>query len=102
MFGRFWKRDRYIKVSVIFERRPDGGLRAYSDDVPGLVLSGHDANAVFEDVIPAIEVLLLENSGIKAKFKPVMGLRAALENDGFLPPKNTETREYVAPYSKAA
>ena len=34
MGGLGQRADRYLKVTVTFERRPDGGLRIYSDDVP--------------------------------------------------------------------
>jgi hypothetical protein len=40
--------SRIFKLTVCFERRPDGGLRAYSDDVPGLVLSSLDVDGVLE------------------------------------------------------
>jgi hypothetical protein len=46
------------KVTLHFDRRPDGGLRVYSDDVPGLVLSHRDASKVFQDLGPALEALL--------------------------------------------
>ena len=48
----------YFKVVVTFERRADGGLRAYSDDVPGFVLSHSDQAAVLDDVKPALEKIL--------------------------------------------
>ena len=48
----------YAKIIVTFERRDDGGLRAYSDDVPGFVLSHRDADAVLADVKPALEGIL--------------------------------------------
>jgi hypothetical protein len=92
----------YIKVTVVFEQREDGGLRAYSEDVPGFVLSGPDANAVFEDVIPALEMLLLHNRGMRTNLKPVVGLRESMQRDGFLPPHQPkEIREYVS-YAMAA
>jgi hypothetical protein len=46
------------KIVVIFERRHDGGLRAYSDDVPGFLLSHKNHDAVLDDVIPALEGIL--------------------------------------------
>jgi hypothetical protein len=55
------QRDREVAaatVTVRFERRDDGGLRAWSDDVPGLVLSNRDPHRVLDDVIPALRVLL--------------------------------------------
>src|SRR5258707_14038694 len=46
------------KFVVSFERRDDGGLRAWSDDVPGFVLSHSDPQAVLEDVKPALQAIL--------------------------------------------
>jgi hypothetical protein len=37
--------------------RPDGGLRVYSDDLPGLILSHSDADAVMRDILPAVRAL---------------------------------------------
>jgi hypothetical protein len=44
--------------SVVFEERPDGGLRVYSDDVPGFFLSHPDRDAVLRDVAPALETII--------------------------------------------
>lgn len=44
--------DREIIIKIA--PRPDGGLRVYSDDVPGLILSGKDPVSVMADVWPAI------------------------------------------------
>ena len=46
------------KIVVTFERRADGGLMAYSDDVPGFVLSHTNPQAVLADVKPALEGIL--------------------------------------------
>jgi hypothetical protein len=51
------------KIVVVFERRPDGGLRAYSDDVPGFVLSHRNPKAVLADVKPALEGILSQVLG---------------------------------------
>jgi len=48
----------YFKVIVLLERRADGGLRAYSDDVPGFVLSHSDPSLVLGDIKPALEQIL--------------------------------------------
>ena len=50
----------YFKVIVLLERRSDGGLRAYSDDVPGFVLSHADPHLVVADIKPALEHILSE------------------------------------------
>lgn len=46
------------KITVILERRGDGGLRVCSDDLPGLILSGADPQKVAADIPTAIQVLL--------------------------------------------
>jgi hypothetical protein len=47
-----------MKVVVTFEDRENGGLRAYSDDIPGFVLSHSDPVAVLKDIEPALEEIL--------------------------------------------
>lgn len=44
-------------VPVKLRRRPDGGLRLYSDAMPGLILSGADWWAVLSDAPLAIKVI---------------------------------------------
>lgn len=79
---------KILRITVIFERRGDGGLRARSDDMPGLLLSGPDPEAVFDDVIPALHVLAKHNLGIDSEFMPLVDVRHALEENGMLPPKD--------------
>lgn len=45
-------------IRLTFLRRPDGGLRVRSDDLPGLILSGADQEEVALNVGPAIKALL--------------------------------------------
>jgi hypothetical protein len=45
-------------LEVTLEPRPDGGLRAYCDKVPGFILSHSDPDAVIADVAPALEGIL--------------------------------------------
>jgi hypothetical protein len=47
-----------IKIIVSFEGREDGGLKAYSDDLPDFVLSHSDPKAVLKDVKSALEGIL--------------------------------------------
>ncbi len=51
------------KVNVRIEPRDDGGLRAWSEDLPELVLSHADANKVMEDIPKAMEVILSHRLG---------------------------------------
>ena len=64
-----------VKIVVTFEGRPDGGLRAYSDDVPGFVLSHADPDAVLADVKPALEVMLSHIFGAPVVVEPLSSLR---------------------------
>lgn len=88
-----------FKVTVCFEQRPDGGLRAWSDDVPGLILSHTDVDAVLEDVTEALKVILSDTFQTEMVVEPLGNIREALENKGliaanaFTPPA---AREYVA------
>jgi len=50
-------------VCVSLEDREDGGLRVFSDELPGLILSGHDKKAVLEKIAPAIAALLKAAKG---------------------------------------
>jgi hypothetical protein len=53
---------RMPKVTISFERRPDGGLRVWSDELPGLVLSHSDARAVLADIGPALQNIWLDHT----------------------------------------
>lgn len=47
-----------MKIQITIESREDGGLRVYSDDLPGLILSGAQSEKVIEDISPALLVIL--------------------------------------------
>lgn len=55
----------YSVVTVTLEDREDGGLRVYSDDLPGLILSGEDREKVASRIVPAIRALF-EYKGFQA------------------------------------
>jgi TctA family transporter len=44
-------------VTVTLQDREGGGLEVFSDDLPGLILSGPDRDKVAAAIIPAIEAL---------------------------------------------
>ncbi|TIQ35982.1 MAG: hypothetical protein E5X48_11190 [Mesorhizobium sp.] len=54
---------RLEHVSVIFEKRPDGGLRVSSPDVPGFRLSHSNPALITADIIPALETIIGETVG---------------------------------------
>lgn len=78
------------RISVVFEDRSDGGLRVYSDDVPGFVLSHPNADAVMADVEPALKVILSEMLGTPVTVRFVESHSNALGR------AIRETREYEA------
>jgi len=47
---------RIIKVNI--EYREDGGIRVWSDDLPGLVLSGKNRAGIIADIEPAARAIL--------------------------------------------
>jgi len=63
------ERPFFLTIHVHVEKREDGGLRAYSDDLPGLVLSNKNADLVLQDIVPAIEMLVRQNFGLNLKFR---------------------------------
>jgi hypothetical protein len=80
--------SRFERVSVVYEKRPDGGLRVSSNDVPGFILSHSDPALVEADVIPALETIIGEFIG-----KPVRVTMASA-----LPPLSSSPTsvDYVA------
>lgn len=90
--------DKSFKITVTFESRPDGGLRVWSEDVPGLVLSHPDINGVLADVPQAIKTILSHHLGGEIEVSPLENLREALESRGIVspPPSIPGTRDYVA------
>jgi hypothetical protein len=83
----------YFKVVVTFEHRADGGLRAYSDDVPGFVLSHSDQSAVMADVRPALEAILSDMFHTKVTVSELAPLRERLSPSKKAP--FAPQREYV-------
>ena len=92
------KRRHFAKIVVSFERRDDGGLRAYSDDVPGFVLSHRDPFAVIKDVAPVLERILSAMWGVAVKAEPLQHVGEPVEDEEM--PESVMTyadhREYVA------
>jgi hypothetical protein len=85
----------YVKIVVTLERRADGGLRAYSDDVPGFVLSHSDPALVLADVKPALGGILSHMYGTKVVVEELPRLREQLTRTGLSPEQIPPTREYV-------
>ncbi|MBH5373504.1 hypothetical protein [Bradyrhizobium glycinis] len=91
--------ESVVRITVTFERRDDGGLFVYSQELPGFVLSHKNAAAVMGDVEPALSIFLSKKFDRELAVKPLVGLREALEQNGLiepLPNSGVTTREYAA------
>jgi hypothetical protein len=45
-------------INVSIEDRDDGGVRVWSEDLPGLILSGANRTRVLADIEPAVRALM--------------------------------------------
>jgi hypothetical protein len=77
-----------VKITVNLQRRGDGGLYVWSDDVPGFVLSHSDPQAVLADVKPALEGILSHMLNERVVVEELHRLREA--------EANLSVREYAA------
>ena len=91
-------RHKMLKITVHFERRVDGGLRAWSDDVPGFVLSHSDPLLVLDDVEPALETILAARYECKVVVCPLSPPEEfSLEPELFVEPHMIPSqREYAS------
>lgn len=87
--------SRSFKIVVFFERRVDGGVRAWCDDVPGFVLSHRNADAVLADVQPALEGILSAQLGEKIITTQLTDLRDELVRVGVVDPKPRDLPHHV-------
>jgi hypothetical protein len=87
-----------FKITVWFESRAGGGLRAYSDDVPGLALSRTDGNAALTDVSEMLSLILSERLNAQVHVERLLDIREYLEDGGIVKPLEFSPgpREYVA------
>ena len=79
-------------ICVVFESRPDGGVRVYSDDVPGFVLSHPNRALVVKDIPIALETIISEMMKRPVKVIASPGSRSV----PWFEPGERETREYKA------
>ncbi len=79
-------------ICVVFEARLDGGVRVYSDDVPGFVLSHSNRSLVVRDIPIALETIIGE------MMKRPVKVIASSESRSlpWFEPGERETREYRA------
>ena len=68
-----------IIISVKLQPREDGGLRAFSDDIPGFVLSHSDSEALAADIKPALETMLSALFDVPVSVSEVESVRARID-----------------------
>jgi hypothetical protein len=89
---------RTFKVTVCFEVRPSGRLRAYSKDVPGLAVSNMHLDRILEDVSDALSIILSARLDAAVEIEPLGDVRDALESNGRVVPQPfvPGPKDYVA------
>src|ERR1700730_9282899 len=87
---------RFAKIVVTLERREDGGLRAYSEDVPGFVLSNKDPAVVLSDIAVALETILSSMWGVKVIAGPLVKPNGEDDDASCLSEIATSPKEYAA------
>lgn len=65
-------------ITVVLEDREEEGLQVYSDDLPGLILSGPDRTRVAAAIIPSIEALFRHQGFHSVKVRPTRPIREVL------------------------
>ena len=66
-------------VTVTLADREDGGLRVFSNDLPGLILSGSERKRVVASIIPAIKALFEHNGYRKVVVRPTKPVSEVLQ-----------------------
>jgi hypothetical protein len=93
------ERPFFLTIQVILEKREDGGLRAYSNDIPGLILSNKNPELVLEDIVPALEMIVRQNFDLNLKFRMAQTPSEYRAGDKS---RDQSHRTYVAPLPMAA
>ena len=86
-----------LRFVVTFESRDDGGLCAFSDDVPGFALSHSKPDTVLLNVKPALEGILSSLLNANVEVRPLGELKTHLTQAGVIDKAGSVigTREYV-------
>lgn len=65
-------------VTVMLEEPPEGGMRVYSDELPGLILSGPNKAKIISAIEPAVRALL----ALKGEAVEELQINARIERKG--------------------
>lgn len=84
-----------FKLEVKFEPRPDGGLRARCDKVPGFLLSHRDPTKVIADVETALSIMLSEMFGVPMKVERLREIEEVADRQLSMPAHLCGFQSYV-------
>lgn len=73
------------RITIKFNRRDDGGLRAHSDDIPEFYLASPNPQDVLDDVIPVMEKILQVNYNEELKIVIASDLDVVAKELGLVP-----------------
>lgn len=83
-----------LAIEVVLQAREDGGLRAWSPQLPMFILSHSDPMAVLQDVVPALETMLSEREKCRMVVTGMTREDPDWARDISIPPKTR--RHYAA------
>lgn len=67
-------------ITVTLQDREGGGLSVFSDDLPGLILSGSDRTKVAAAIIPAIKAIFKHKGFKKVIVRPAKPIGQVLQS----------------------
>ncbi|MGD0142070.1 MAG: hypothetical protein ABSC92_02825 [Rhizomicrobium sp.] len=106
--------EAFTTVCVSLEDREDGGLRVFSTELPGLILSGANKKTVLDKIAPAITALFKAAKNLDVIVRPAKALSEVLDGKnpqtfdmnvqhaGDRPMANIHTKVFVVEYREAA
>lgn len=92
---------KFTTVTVQLEDRPGDGVRVYSQQLPGLILSGADKESILKQIVPTIERLLAHIGLTNIVIHPSRPLTSVMNGDN--PQEwDVHVQEFVVEYDQAA
>lgn len=91
----------FTTITVALEDREDGGLRVFSDDLPGLILSGPHRQKVIETIVPAMTAILEHLGFVDFQIHHTKPMTEIMDGEN---PQTVDMRvqQFVVEYLKAA
>jgi hypothetical protein len=80
-----------LTIEVVLQAREDGGLRAWSPQLPMFILSHPDPMEVLKDVVPALETMLSARESCRMIVTGMIRREPDWVNDISVPPVTRRT-----------